>query len=1340
MAIEFARVRYVKRSDGGNACRSAAYNARSDVRCERTRERFFFGHRDGLLHHEILLPEGADERFRDAATLWNEAQAMERRKDSQEAREVLLALPSDPELGLEHWREMAAEFARDNFVAKGLAVQIDIHAPHEGEVNVHAHMLVTTRRIEGDRFAAHKARDLDPEVRRLKGGRSVVTEGEAWGVLWRDYQNLYFERQGLELRVDEIGPVAQTHEGPVRMRTAPDESSARLAATRVENEAKARDPAWLLEKLTERRATFTEMDIERLIKKFVPDLTERAAIRAELIARPEVVALHERETGAFAGRYTTTEVRAEERDVVEAAEKLATARKAVTGWRSQIVAKKRGLDQEQRAAFLKATGTDGFVVIEGLAGAGKSHSLSAIREAHERAGWRAIGLAPTNVAAEDLRRQGFRHGSTAHLELFFQENRRYDRAPQWDRRTLVIVDEAAMMDTRTYARLMRHAAETGAKVVLAGDDRQLTSVQRGGMFTTLKERHGSAVISKVRRQEQDWQRAASEDFAGGRVAEGLRAYAERGHVHWSADLDESRSRLLSDWDQASRERPGINRFVYASTNFQVNRLNRDLRDIRVKRGEVRDELEVETVKGKLAIGAGDRIQFHGNDRKAGIYNGSLATIEKIQGGIITARTDTGRVVSFNVRDFDQFGLGYAGTVYRGQGKTQTEVYALYDNAFAWNARTAYVGLTRHKAKVELYVSRDLAPDEITLGILMAHRTRDEASLTWATEAEIVELGKKRDERGGEGRGGRSGRGDSGAPAGAPAVGVPDAKRGEHEKSAESPSLAKETPAADAQAFPREQMERLRQLDLTIYARDVHGYQVRPRREHGEFALLRETADGKIDVLHARKAKDGHWTYINPVDPKDRGDIFDFAKREGQPDLRAAREAVAAYDIAMRDPNRHKKAAEEKARPDIPKDAPDRDLREAGAEIDRAREIAGAEHEDRREAAGLAEEERQQFFRDEAARVQRLDQEAAQARDTEQQRLHQIDKERPPGHEAYVEAQKEQVADARMARAAPAAEVSKHEAETRESPTAGVPTPAQMRYTEALAQHYDPRAPIASLAQASLAEAAAYQRDRHELDQRIAAQTDPDRRDALMVRRDIEHADHMAQAYGRVAGLARATGAKEITEYEKRVQDYKEQGREAREIWAERGQDRPDLYPPLNPELDRKQEQVREPSGETREQPAQTRPTQARTPEEERRAMAYLDLPAHAVEKHGYKLDWENDERNIAVLSKGDERLTASQDRDGAWSYKSRDNYHDRGDIVEFEARRGAKTFTKARENLRPELERAEREHGPLNQQRSQERARDMERDDDLGRERTLPEHDGPDGPEHDPKRRRGRVR
>jgi len=852
MAIEFARLRYIKRSDGGNVCRSAAYNARSDVYCERTGERFFFAHRDGHLHHEVLLPEGADERFGDIGILWNAAQAAEKRKDSQEAREILLALPSNPGLGLEDWRDMATAFCRAQFVDKGVAVQLDIHGAHEGEVNVHAHILVSTRRLEGGAFSAAKARDLDPDIRTMKNGARAVTEAERWGVLWRDFQNAWFKERGLDIEVDEIGIVPQTHEGPVRLRTRPEDAKARAEDVAAANAIAARDPEQILEALTRRLPTFTEADIDRLLKKHVEDLAERAALRGFVLAHNSVIKLYERDIGEFAGRFTTEAVRAEELAVMNAASEIGVVRDAVAARHIRAAEAKRSLDAEQRAAFLKATGTDGLVVVEGMAGTGKSYSVAAIREAHERAGWRVLGLAPTNTVADDLRRAGFGEARTIHLEMFYQEKGFADRAPAWNRKTLVIVDEAAMLDTPMYAKLMRRAAEAKAKVVLVGDDRQLASIERGGMFTAIKERHGSAMISKVRRQGEDWQRQASEDFAEGRVADGLRAYSERGYVHWSDNLDESRMRLLSDWDQKSRERPDRNRFVYASTNKEVNALNQDIREIRLRRGEVTDGIEVEAVRGKIEIGEGDRIQFHGNDRKAGIYNSALGTVERIEGTAFTVRTDAGREVRFDAAEFNAFSLGYAGTVYRGQGKTQTEVYALYDNAFAWNARTAYVGLTRHQDTVELYVSTDLAKDEIALASQMSRKVREEASLTYATEAEVISLQKERAAR---------------------------EERGE---------------------LPREKADELRKLDLAAYAQNVHGYALDADPRGPDRVFLVRERQGKEERLEARRMADGRWTWRDPADPSSRGDVLDFEKRLGAGDLRKAREAVEDYMRKLRE--------------------------------------------------------------------------------------------------------------------------------------------------------------------------------------------------------------------------------------------------------------------------------------------------------------------------------------------------------------------------------------------------------------------------------------------------------
>src|SRR5271165_285839 len=119
VAIAFARARYISRKTGGNAVRSGAYNGRDKIEALRTGEVFYFAHRDAPDHHEVMLPEGAPESFRDPGVLWNAAEAAERRGDAQVARELVLALPANPELGPDDRIELARSFAETHFVSKG---------------------------------------------------------------------------------------------------------------------------------------------------------------------------------------------------------------------------------------------------------------------------------------------------------------------------------------------------------------------------------------------------------------------------------------------------------------------------------------------------------------------------------------------------------------------------------------------------------------------------------------------------------------------------------------------------------------------------------------------------------------------------------------------------------------------------------------------------------------------------------------------------------------------------------------------------------------------------------------------------------------------------------------------------------------------------------------------------------------------------------------------------------------------------------------------------------------------------------------------------------------------
>jgi Ti-type conjugative transfer relaxase TraA len=748
MAIAFARARYISRSDGGSAVRSAAYNGREAIKAQRTGEVFYFKHREAPEHHEVLLPEGAPSELASSDALWNAAEAMEKRKDAQLARELVLALPANQELDHDDRVELARSFALEHFVSKGLAVQLDVHAPHgaesEGErANYHAHLLITTRRLDEKGFAAKKARDLDPVIKR-GGGRAIVAEGEAWGALWRDHQNQYFAEQGLSIRVDATSAVPQDHIGPLRMRVPDAEANVRAEQIRRANEEAARNPEHVLAVLTRNQASFSEYDLDRHLKKHIRDEGERTDVKGKVLGRDDVLALHDRETGERAGRWTTQAVRDQEVLALGDGRHVAGASHRDVGARArERIGSVQELRPDQLSAFDHATGSGGLKIIEGRAGTGKSFALGAIREAHEAAGYRVVGLAPTNAVAQAMKedgfdRAGFARSSTVHAELFRLKNGRV----QWDRRTLVVVDEAAMMDAKVTGEVLREARLSGAKVVLAGDDRQLGSIERGGLFTELKKEHGSAEITQVTRQKVDWQREAARDLSDGRFEDALRAFARNKAVVWTSKQDELRDKLVERWAKDSEKNPSASRFVFAYTNKDVDALNKDLRGVRKERGELGEDFVFTTRHGEAAFAVGDRVQFTDTLKGAGIYNGNAGVITSIDRnfGRISVALDAaagreGRKVDWNASEFSGFRHGYAGTIYKGQGKTLDHTYLMHTHH--WRAASSYVALTRQRESATIFVATQTARDLRQLARQIGRNEIKSASVAYATRDELT---------------------------------------------------------------------------------------------------------------------------------------------------------------------------------------------------------------------------------------------------------------------------------------------------------------------------------------------------------------------------------------------------------------------------------------------------------------------------------------------------------------------------------------------------------------------------------------------------------------------------
>ena len=158
MAIYHFSVQVTGRAQGRSAVAAAAYRAAERLHDEHLDRDHDFTSKSGVVHSEILLPEGAPERFADRETLWNEVEATEKRKDAQLSREVEFSIPR--EMNQQQGVALSQDFVRAEFVESGMIADLNGHwdIGADGLAKPHAHVMLTMREVNEQGFGA-KERD-----------------------------------------------------------------------------------------------------------------------------------------------------------------------------------------------------------------------------------------------------------------------------------------------------------------------------------------------------------------------------------------------------------------------------------------------------------------------------------------------------------------------------------------------------------------------------------------------------------------------------------------------------------------------------------------------------------------------------------------------------------------------------------------------------------------------------------------------------------------------------------------------------------------------------------------------------------------------------------------------------------------------------------------------------------------------------------------------------------------------------------------------------------------------------------------------------------------------------
>jgi conjugative relaxase-like TrwC/TraI family protein len=517
-------------------------------------------------------------------------------------------------------------------------------------------------------------------------------------------------------------------------------------------------------------AKLTLAQLDREVTAHASHFDRRDAIQAVANLLPNGAPGHEIESAADAflasesvltvaetakgTRYTTQRIWELERQALEAAQRMVAEARGEAGEliAARMIAARPTLKPDQREMVRRLlAGREGIAVVIGEAGTGKSFATVAAAEGWAQAGFELRAAAPTWRAANVLRGEGLEATTVAGLL------RNLDGGSlSLTSRSVLLVDEAGMIGSEHLARVIGHADETGAKLVLVGDPEQLGAIEAGGLFSATAERTEPVHLHEVIRHNHELDRDAAKLIRDGHGREALSLYRSEERVTVAGNADERRVAMVEDWWQSYAK--GEDALMVAKRNVEVERLNATARELVKAEGRLGAE---EIVVGGSPFAAGDLLITRVNDRVAGIYNRErweVAQVDAERGRIVLDGIDQARRVEVGPDYLDRTTLGgdapalqhaYAVTTYCAQGTTVDRAYVMFDPSM--DKQEIYVATSRTREQTYLYATPEIqaerseyaptGPERDPIAHLGEAAERDRAQTAAHDEALRAELRK-----------------------------------------------------------------------------------------------------------------------------------------------------------------------------------------------------------------------------------------------------------------------------------------------------------------------------------------------------------------------------------------------------------------------------------------------------------------------------------------------------------------------------------------------------------------------------------------------------------------------
>ena len=389
-------------------------------------------------------------------------------------------------------------------------------------------------------------------------------------------------------------------------------------------------------------------------------------------------------------------------------------------------------DGQEDACRLVAKNND-LTVIVGDAGTGKTTSvIKFAAEMHKANGAKVFGLSTQTLTAQALDEAGIPKENCLNTKQFLMQC--YDKSGRYNndfiknnKNSVIIIDEAGMVGAEDYRKITDIATVTNSKIIIVGDQKQLSAVSYGDTFAAIQDKIDTSLISRLEintRQVEGSSKEIAEAYRDKNIEKVFDLLKKENWLFVEKSKDKAIERLVNNYFESDIK----SKIIICGTNEEIDKVNFECRT-RVIQSEidkysldknykpeydfknqhtitVSRKIDKVTRRTDLQFCSGDSIVFLEN-KKDSFKNGQIGKIKSIkkrkESFDIVVNVD-GNEIKFNTNDYTSFNHSFALSSHKSQGKTFDKTFLLGSPMTTSNQ--SYVNGSRHRKEIELYISED----------------------------------------------------------------------------------------------------------------------------------------------------------------------------------------------------------------------------------------------------------------------------------------------------------------------------------------------------------------------------------------------------------------------------------------------------------------------------------------------------------------------------------------------------------------------------------------------------------------------------------------------------------